>query len=210
MPAIVGSFSASVDGALLLANKAEAIRVELLRLHSATRLPEAELISLYEAAFLRVFVAWEDFLDRAFVNYLCGRRSGSGLESLTPGQSYSKTLADAELRVYGSSSYALWHNPQKVVHRAKRFFSGGLIENVVSSDLSKLSHYAAVRHRIAHGHSDSKAKFDSATMALCGVRFRAGRPGRFLRETVTGLAQPTRWIEYIGDGLKQLAAQIVP
>lgn len=210
LPPVAASLATSLNHSLALVDKAEAARVSLLQLRGGARLTELDVLSLYESAYLRMFVGWEDFLDRAFMYYLCGWSNSSGSENLVRGQVYARTLSEARLRVYGANGFALWHNPQKVMRRAAMHFSNGLIETVIASDLASIECFAALRHRIAHGHEDSRVKFDRATMVLSGRRFRAGRPGRFLRDLDAGAQNPRRWIQTIAATLDGLAHQIAP
>src|SRR5690606_15499846 len=99
-----------------------------------SRLHYRDVNFLYEAAYLRMFVAWEDYLDRAFVYLLCGRHHADGIEPLRPGVSYAKTLSESQQLAYGGRDFALWHNPEKVIERARRFFLNGRVEQILASD----------------------------------------------------------------------------
>lgn len=211
VPDLVGRLTHAAGNSLALAAKAEQVRVELARVGSSVSFPELQLFSLYEVAYLRLFVAWEDFLDRAFVYYLCGRSNSVAPEALVAGQLFCSTIAEAEARLYGQQDYLLWHNPATVQRRASvHFQNGGLSSAVIASALTSLINFSAVRHRIAHGHEDSRRKFDLATMSMSGRRFAAGRPGRFLRSQVANANPPIRWIEEISGNLVSLSRQIVP
>jgi hypothetical protein len=102
----------------------------------------------------------------------------------------------------------LWHNPRTVIARARQWLSVCPHEVVIASHQAALENYAAVRHRIVHGQDDAKVKFDSATMALVGRRYRGARPGRFLRDWNTSVIPQVRWLESLGSALSNLAAQI--
>ena len=73
--------------------------------------------SLYELAYLRVFVAWESILEDIFYRTLCGFGSrAAGQEPLLCGRYYS-TLAKAEAAVLGTQRYMLWENSVKIIKR---------------------------------------------------------------------------------------------
>ena len=80
VPPIRADLAISIDRSLLLAEKSEYARVVLQR-HPIvqSRLHYRDVNFLYEAAYLRMFVAWEDYLDRAFVYLLCGRHHADGM-----------------------------------------------------------------------------------------------------------------------------------
>jgi len=165
----------------------------------------------YELAFLRIFLAWEGFLEGTFVRFLCGYQNSSGQQRINeeniPG--YYSTLADAEHGLLGGRDYMLWSNPTGVIRRSSRFFIDGTHELVISSHASRLEHIAAVRHRVVHSQSHAKEQFDAATMALCGRRYLGSRPGKFLRDRHWDSAgNLTRWFETISSELSGLARQI--
>lgn len=210
MPGLANDFRQRVKDALLLAETGEVARAESSP-GSQTRknLHHTRIEYLYELAFLRVFVAWESFLEQAFLRYLCGYTSvAAGSAVVTPGMSHSATLAQAEASMLGGRDYVLWHNPTRVVSRSQQFFQSSPIETVINSSSARLESMAAIRHRIAHSQDDARRKFDIAVMAVAGRRYRGARAGSFLRDVVPSTQPPERWIEVLGHELQGLAQQI--
>lgn len=161
---------------------------------------------IYELAYLRIFLFWEQFLEESLVRYLCGYENAHGRELLTSGV-YDRRIEDARNRIRRGRSFLLWHNPQEVVNRARGYIASGTHETVINSNLIDLQHFANIRHRIAHLQEDARRKFDTASMRLCGKRFHGARPGKLLRHKFS----PTvRWVEKIGGDLLNLAKQITP
>lgn len=167
----------------------------------------SKLELLYELAFLRVFIAWENFLEQTFLRFLCGYQHSGGQESLI-GAQYCPTLNAAENVVLGGRQYASWHNPNAVVIRSQQIFSKGRHETVLSSNIARLEHFAAIRHRVAHSQAHAKKQFDTATMTLSGRRYPGSRPGKFLRDLSSAHSPPQRWIKVISLELSGLAGQI--
>lgn len=203
---LAGRFHLEVTKALELIDAAENVRASNpdVQARRDFSIPRLELI--YELAYLRVFVFWEQFLEESLVRYLCGYMNAHGRQVLTAG-SYERRIEDARNRLLGSNNYILWHNPQTVINRARGYVASGLHETIVQSNLVDLQHFANIRHRIAHEQADARRKFDTASMSLCGRRFQGARPGKLLRQKYS----PTsRWIEKIGNDLHNLAKQIVP
>jgi hypothetical protein len=181
---------------------------EIASLSSASaEWPVTRIEQLYELAFLRIFIEWEVFLEQTFVRYLCGYRSIHGRYTPVSGR-YCASIAAAETLVFGNSGYALWHNPTRVVTRSQAHLTLCTHEIVIRSNISRLEHFSAVRHRLAHGQEDAKKKFNAATMALCGRRYPVGRPGRFLRDFDRSVTPNRRWLETLGLELGGLARQI--
>jgi hypothetical protein len=172
------------------------------------------LEALYELAYLRVFAAWEAYLEAIFYRSLCGYASAAGQETLVRGSYYSN-LAAAESAVLHGQSYVLWHNPQKVIDRCRKFIASGLPgcpsiqETTISSNLTPLVNFAATRHRIVHDQVDAKRKFDTATLQIAGRTYPSSRPGRFLRDWDTSSLPRRRWLDITVTQLISLVSQIV-
>jgi hypothetical protein len=162
---------------------------------------------LYEMSFLRAFIEWEIFLEQTFLRYLCGYQSPQGRFAPLAGR-HCTSLANAEQLVFGRNGYALWHDPTAVTRRAIRHLSLCPHELIIQSNSARLQMFAAIRHRVVHGQDDARQKFDTATMTLCGRRYRAGRPGRFLRDWDISAQPKRRWIEVITLELAALARQV--
>src|SRR5437016_9100007 len=79
--------------------------------------------SAYEMAFLKVFIAWEDVLEQSFIRYLCGYGNSAGPQTPVASVTFAGKLNAAEAQLYAGSNYLLWHNPQHVIKRSKRFFN---------------------------------------------------------------------------------------
>lgn len=209
LPPLAQEFSSRVADALILAEAGEVARAEAAP-HSRSRalLHFTRIESLYELAFLKVFVSWEDFLEQTFVRLLCGYLSSSGCEPLRPGEHYRATLSAAETAILANHPYVLWHNPARVVSRCQRFFSNGQFEAVIASNSTRIEAMAHIRHRIVHSQADALRKCHAATMLFAGVRYRGARAGRFLRDTVPYTQPPMTWLRSLSTELEKLAMQM--
>src|SRR5690349_6946789 len=139
-------------------------------------------------------------LEAVFYRSLCGYASVLGQETLVTG-GYYPTLAAAEAAVLKPGySYTLWHNPQHVIDRCRKFIKSGspgcpsIQELTISSNFSRLLNLSYTRHRIVHEQSDAKYKFDMATLQLAGRTYPAARPGKFLRDWDTSTRPHRRWL----------------
>jgi hypothetical protein len=177
----------------------------------------SKLEALHELAYLRVFAAWEAFLEAVFYRSLCGYASTAGQETLVAGflvtGTHYPSLMAAEAAVLGPrNTFLLWHSPQKVIQRCKQYIRSGTgfpgrQEQVLASNLARLESLAATRHRIVHDNADAKKKFDDATLHIAGRTYLASRPGRFLRD-YSALPRK-RWLDLTIAELTALAGQIV-
>ena len=210
MPPLSAGFRSEIEAALALAAAAELAMTgspSRSALRKEWHVSRVEM--LYELAYLRLFIEWEAFLEQTFYRYMCGYKSSCHNPTPTTNLgSFCASVRKAEAIILNGRSYVLWHSPKVITDRAKRWLSTCPHEVTIASYQADLEHYAAVRHRIAHGQDDAKVKFDSATMALVGRRYRGARPGRFLRDWDSSVVPQVRWLESLGKALSNLAAQI--
>jgi hypothetical protein len=209
MPRLAAAFAAACDTACRLAAAGEQVRVlggTIARQHVTI----ARLEYLYEIAYLRIFIAWEDFLEESFLRYMCGFRNSTGPIPRAGGAAYCASISAAKTLLYSGAQFMLWHNAPRVVTRSQTHFVQGLHETVLASSQTRLEWFSNVRHRVAHGQTDAQHKFDAATMQLVGRRYPASRVGRFLRDVDQNQNAPLRWLESIANELSALASQVVP
>jgi hypothetical protein len=207
MPNMARAFADSATIAMDFARGVESARMQLSVVEARQHLPVTRIELAYELAYLRMFTAWEDFLEQSLLRYMCGYVALHGQEQPVGGH-YCATLSAAKATLYGHQHYLLWHNPNTVTNRAARVLHQSRHETVLASIQGRMEHFAAIRHRIAHAHASSE--FDAATMALAGKRYRGSRPGRFLRDWAPHAPVPTRWMDMIAVEFQGLAFQIVP
>ena len=212
MPALAAEFRRTVRAAAELPEAGELLRDSSKKGTVVyQQLTPHRLMALYEMAYMRMFVAWETYLEMTFLRYMCGYVSPIYTPQFQPGQQRVTTLPKA----YGAlllpgHYYLLWHSPPRVRKWAASWFVGSPHELVIASSLSRLEWFGAIRHRIAHGSEDARQKMDKATRGLAGRRFAASSPGRFLRSW-NGASQPQeRWLYTIAAELSALSTQISP
>lgn len=209
MPPLARTLELSIAQAVDLAEAGERIRA-LSPLGSVVRreLRIGRIEALYETAYLRVFLLWEDFLEQSFFRYLCGYSCSTGALNLR--QRVLPSLMVAASTVLGTKDYVPWANPNAVIDRSKKFIIGGHHELVISSNLARLEAFTAVRNRVAHRSEYARNSFDGATTLLAARRFPASSAGRFLRSVAVSVPTPERWLHHICGELKSLAFQICP
>jgi hypothetical protein len=195
---------ASTEGLWLTAPPASAVRRQL---------HVEQLEALYEAVFLRMFGAWEAYLEALTVRWMTRYQCPSYSPRAAVGSSLYATLQTASAALYFEDGrqrdYLLWHNPDTVKRRVARVLVGSPIEILCDTQSVMLERVASVRHHIAHGTRDTLARFKQTAIALSGSDHR-GRPGRFLRaaDMADPLNQP-KWIRNIGDQMKDFASGLI-
>lgn len=206
MPAFQLDLAQEVDRATQIALMGERVR-SLSEPGSGIRreLSINRLEALYETAYLRLFLRWEDFLEQTFLRYLCGYVSGAVPGTLR--QASFATIDDAEIAILHGRDFVSWADPNQVIARSQKFITNGVHELVINSDITRVRHFKSVRNRIAHTSEHARTHFDNATRALSFQRYPGSSPGRFLRDTATTIP-PQSWLEVIGLELQNLAGQI--
>jgi hypothetical protein len=211
MPRILPRFDRElgqeVSFAMAYVARLEQAKIELSSVGQRT-IPTGDLEYSYELAFLRIFGAWETLLEDSLIRLICGYHHSGGQEPLAPGVAYLSNVANARMALLQGRPFRQWYDPAQILARAQRFFIGSRYELVIASAQARVSHFASIRHRIAHVQSHARAQFDNATMSLNGKRYPGSRPGRFLREWHPSFVPPRRWLDIASSELVGLGHQI--
>lgn len=212
MPALMAHFEQSALRALDLVTKVETARTRLSGASDRSLLHPERLEFVYEMAFFRLYLAWEEFLEETFVRYLAGYVSANYVPVPVRGVPYS-SLSSAWNGYLNGKKYKLWHDPGIVIARSRGHLVGAPHEMVINSALADLQHRAAIRHRIAHAQEHARTAFDTATIALIGRTVKASKAGRFLRLDYVapgaGVVTPGyTWLHRLADDYISYANQI--
>jgi hypothetical protein len=212
MPALAAGFRRTVRAATELPEAGEVIRDWSEQGSVPYReLTPPRLMALYEMAYLRIFVAWENFLEDTLLRTMCGYISPLYIPRFQEELARERSVKEAyKALLRPGQNYLLWHNPKEVERRAKEWVVGSPHEVVIASSLARLEWFSWVRHRVAHGSDDARAKMDRATLGLAGRQFAGASVGRFLRSWNQAAQPQVRWIYTIADELGALSSQMAP
>lgn len=165
-----------------------------------------QLEALYEAAFLRIFTAWEVTLEDLTLRMMTRAGTPTWAASPAAGTSLHDSMLSAKTALYGNRDYLLWHNPKKVVERIEKVVTGSPLENELRASASWLEHVGHIRHRIAHSSPDAAKNFEVAALTIGGSSFK-GSPGRFLRsEDISDPLNRSKWIVGVDGRLRSIIA----
>jgi hypothetical protein len=211
MPRLEKRLAADIDKAVDFAKACERMRI----LNAASgasyqSVHRTKIEDIYELAYLRLFVSWEDFLEASFIRYLCGhctRRYASA--RLHGGLTYAATLAHAERVMLNGQDYVLWGSTKRALQCVRRTCARSRHEIVIGGTVGELQNYCAIRNRVAHGQPDCIRKFNAAVGALSKGGSYGRRAGNFLRGWDNSVSPPVRWIETIASRLKGIGNAIV-
>lgn len=174
------------------------------------QLKVAQMEALYEATYLRVFSAYESFLEKSLARFMAGYTTPAYVPVAAAGSQMVGTVKAALGVLYGGRRYLLWHDAKTVIKRSRANLVGCPVESVLAANKVMLDDYAAIRHHIAHNSTDSAAQFTAAALRLTGSE-HGKRPGRLLRapDISDPLNQP-KWIRSIVDDLSATVLAICP
>ncbi len=118
-----------------------------------------------ESAFLKIFIAWETFLENSFVDYLMGEPSilnNRPARWATPiDQKHAQQL------LVGTQNYVDWANPEITRKLSKLYFHQGYVFNTqLSSINSELLDLKTIRNSAAHMSSSTSTKLDALSSRL--------------------------------------------
>lgn len=167
---------------------------------------QVEIIT--ELAFLRIFIAWEIFLEESFVRYSLGAESPSGYRStrLVVPRNIGNVL---DLIAVGRE-YAKWNSASEVISRAEAYFKDGEpYKNVIQGATTDLNDMNTIRNRVAHKSANTKEKFNNFVRRKIGYGRRGMTPGRFLLTSVNSASQDI-FIDYYVDIIRTTGRIIIP
>lgn len=159
--------------------------------------------NIYEIAFLKVFTAWEEFLEDAFVAYLTGART----KKFTPNVYLRKISKKHALRILcGTLDYPDWTSIEDVNKLAQLYFVSG---KPFLQPLQEIERYfkdiKKVRNAIVHSSENAKVNFISLTRSRPHAYKRNMTPGRFLAINTSANSKITIFEHYIS--FLQIAAE---
>ena len=145
-------------------------------------LPENTREFITESAFLRMFIAWETFLEEAFIKYMVGELSITGntiIRYVSPvdGEHAHKILI-------GTQKYVDWANPEIVRKLASMYFeNGGPFNLMLSSINNDLLDLRTVRNSAAHLSSTTGQKLDALCSRFYSMQCTNMTASKFLLDT---------------------------
>ena len=163
---------------------------------------------MLELAFLRVFLAWEVFVEQSFLLYVMGAAPLKGRRVHRFVFPPSRNVAEEWLT--DGRDYATWSSAAAVGQRAQRYFREGRpFTGVLRRNQNFLDETRFIRNAIAHRSGDAQDKFEAMVRNKLGALPPNATAGSFLAATVPGVAPPLTFWESYTKKLAQLADLIV-
>lgn len=120
---------------------------------------------IVNAAYLRAYISWETFLERAFLDYMMGEVSILGrtvTRFVAP-----KDLEHCNSMVLGVQKYVDWSRPEIVIKLSKAFFdTTNPFDSHLNSIYSDLNDMKTIRNSTAHMSSTTNTQLDALASRL--------------------------------------------
>ncbi len=168
---------------------------------------------LCEMAFVILFTAWEEFLERVFETMVVDAPLGDFKKCNRVLVVDSDTVNDL---LRGTRKYVDWANHDSVRERAKVFFKGGEpFESALSSAANDLNNMRLIRNRCVHYSQHASKQYENMIRRVYGARNRIG-PGALLLvsptaglSTASGAVNFKSVFELYGEILLTVSSQII-
>jgi hypothetical protein len=144
---------------------------------------QEETVSL---CLLKLMLAWEAFLEEAFLKYMCGAASAAAhYPPLMAAR--ERSTASAYVRILGRSRYLSWSR-HELDQRARLHFVGGVPFSLpAAAAAAALDEMVAVRNRVAHRSQHATQEFRTVVRTQIGYFPKGMTPGRFLMMQSSGV-----------------------
>lgn len=121
-----------------------------------------------ESAFLRIFIAWETFVENCFIDYLLNEQS---ILNNRPAKWANPINKDhANQIIIGTQKYMDWSNPETVRKVSQIFFHLGYVFNTslgaINNDLMDMK---TIRNSAAHLSSTTSSKLDGLSSRILTI-----------------------------------------
>lgn len=188
--------------------KADVVRSQRLLVDARNRgLPFFRIEQIAELSYLRIYLAWESFLEESFMRYLHGARTLSGSRVVTYAR--PRTLEHARELLIGldrGRRYADWTVRATVTERAKLLFKdGGPFAATLDAAARDLDDMRILRDCIAHRSDYVSKKLAQVVQRHLGLAANI-HPGRFLLRARPGTAET--FLEYFTRVIVLAAEQV--
>ncbi len=165
---------------------------------------------IYELSFLKIFLAWEFYLEKSFILYMLGEKTDSGYKPRT--YVMPKDEKHAYEIIKGGRSFPDWLNLEFIREKSELFFEDGSpFKDILYNNQTikgGLQMMKITRNRIVHISQKTKEEFSNLLRNELGYDKGIG-PGEFLKKNKATSQQSLSYIDYFKDILLMAADNIV-
>lgn len=114
---------------------------------------------IVEYSFMKLFLCWEDFLEKVFVKYCLDLEGVNGTKLTRYINPRDEEHAYEMIR--GNNSYPDWTNTEKIMKTAVDFFQGGGTFSKLRLNIADINDTKTIRNALSHMSINSKQKFET-------------------------------------------------
>jgi len=129
--------------------------------HDGTVFSQKIYHQIIEHSFMRVFLAWENFLEDAFISYLCNEEDLQGVKYNRYAETVDEEHAYGMLK--GTKQYPDWTNVNNINILSDLFFENSGPFNLLLNNPVEFQHIKTIRNRISHISKQSIQAFNKFT-----------------------------------------------
>jgi hypothetical protein len=172
-----------------------------------TKIRQEYIYFSYELAFIKIFVAWEKFLQESFISYM----TGASLVGYKPKLYLKKVGKDHALKILsGTEDYPDWSKIDEVYTLAQLYFVNGEPFTLPLQQIeTQFNDIKKVRNAIVHISSKAKEKFEGLLKARITSYRPDISPGEFLGLPVRKDNIET-FMEFYVSYLEAASSKIIP
>lgn len=156
---------------------------------------QAQRSFITESSYLKIFIAWETFLEQTFSFYLLGRRSifnRNVVRYIKPRDLNHAT----QLTIGASNIYFDWSRPDTVINLSKLYFvNGEPFNSTISSINGDLKDMKTIRNAAAHLSSSTSTSLNSLASRLLGIPLTNIKAYDLLNTILPGSVPPIRILD---------------
>lgn len=168
------------------------------------KLHQKYVFLVVELSFLKVYIAWEQFLEDTFVNYIMGRKTRKGYKVksfVNP-----KNFIHAKGIINEGRNYSKW-DYDEVIRKSLLFLKNGYpYKNTLQPISNYLKEMSYIRNSIVHGSSHSMERFKSIVRSKIKYAPAKITPGEFLLkiESKTKKTFFQHYTDFVVDASKKI------
>ncbi|MCO5949921.1 hypothetical protein [Mucilaginibacter flavidus] len=131
-------------------------------------LPANQRNFITDSSFLKMFIAWETFIENAFIDYMLGEPSINGHTVVKYVQPIDHNHAGKIL--IGTQKYVDWSNPEIIKKLSNLYFEpSNIIDTYISSTMADLFDLKTIRNAAAHLTSTTQNQIVSLGNRLLSI-----------------------------------------
>jgi len=208
---LLSKFHKEIGAALNLLHLANDVR-EAYQPKRGPKLSNSAVALIAEISFLKIFVAFENFIENTFLYYMLGGKSPNKYCPIRYVFPKDKEHA-IKMTLQDYSNYTDWSTPDKIVKRAEYTFKNGEpFKTGIASYIQILQDLKIIRNYITHSSENAKDKFEIRARFYLGTLPPGNvlTVGNFLLMYSPQNTRPICFIEFFAEKLKDFSSNLIP